>query len=166
MKTTDFLAIYGAVLSTSTAVWNYLRTRPKIRVRLIFALETVEGQPLTGLAIFVQNYSAQTVHIANVNLLCPFGSTSLRKKLDHLLRYKTIPYTQGWCFYPLSRVGVEDHGPIDIDPGKSHKIFIKDSSLEPLLSETKSRLIRAVSQDALWRNEYSQVFTYPKAKSN
>jgi len=37
------------------AVWNYDRTQPKVRVRLIFALETVEGESQTGIGIYIQN---------------------------------------------------------------------------------------------------------------
>jgi hypothetical protein len=55
MRLMDLLSVYGAGLSTAMAVWNYDRTQPKVRVRLIFALETVEGESQTGIGIYIQN---------------------------------------------------------------------------------------------------------------
>lgn len=72
MRLTDLLAIYGASLSTATDVWNYFRTRPQLRVLLVFALEEVEGKSQTGIVISIQNISTQPVHIANISFCIRF----------------------------------------------------------------------------------------------
>lgn len=161
MRLTDLLAIYGASLSTATAAWNYFRTRPQIRVLLIFALETVEGESQTGIGISVQNISSQPVHIANVSFLYPYRRSTFRDKLEHIIRFKRIPRNDGWCHSSLSLNGIEDGCPVSIEPSKSHWIFVRNEVLDGLLEGAQSRRVKAVVQDALWRNRYSKAFEYP-----
>jgi len=159
MKLTDFLAIYGAGLSTVTAAWSYFRTRPQVRVLLIFAFETIEGESQHGLGISIQNVSSQTVHISNVSFLYPYRRSTFLGKLKHLVRFKRIPHDDGWCYSSLD--GVNDGCPTSIESGRSHWIFVRHERLEGFLEEAESRRIKAVVQDALWRNTYSKAFEYP-----
>lgn len=161
MRLTDFLAIYGAGLSTATAFWNYFRARPAVRVLLTPALETVEGELQHGIGISIQNLSGQTVHIAHVSLLYPLESSTLQDKLRHLIRFKRISRTDGWCHCSLSLLGVEDGCPASIEPGKSHWIFVRHEVLERILERAQSHRLKAVVQDPLWRNKYSKAFNYP-----
>ena len=161
MRLTDLLAIYGAGLSTATVVWNYLRTRPQVRVILILALEKVEGESQTGIGISIQNVSTQPVHIANVSFLYPFSRSTFRGKLKHFIRFKRVPRNDGWCHSSLSLHGISDGCPVSIEPGKSHWIFVRHEVLDGLLESARSRRVKAVAQDALWRNTYSKAFEYP-----
>src|ERR1035441_7189066 len=102
MRLTDGLAIYGASLSTATAVWNYFRTRSQVRVILIYALETIQGESQHGVGISIQNISTQTVHISNVSFLYPYRKSTFRDKVEHLVRFKRIPRNDGWCHSGLS----------------------------------------------------------------
>lgn len=160
MRLTDLLAIYGASLSTAVAVSNYFRTRPKIRVLLILGVGEVEGKSQTGIFISIQNVSTQQVHIANVSFLYPYASWTLRAKLKHFIRYKRILRNYGWCHSSLSLHGIEDGCPVSIEPGKSHLIFVRHEVLDGLLECAWSRRVKAVAQDALWRNTYSKAFEY------
>jgi hypothetical protein len=160
MKLTDFLAIYGAGLSTVIAAWSYFRTRPQVRVLLIFAFETIEGESQYGIGISIQNISSQTVHISNVSFLYPYGRSTFLNKLKYLVRFKRIPHDDGWCHSNLSQSGVSDGCPTSIESGKSHWIFVRHEVLEEFLERAKSRRIKAVAQDALWRNTYSKAFEY------
>jgi hypothetical protein len=164
MRLIDLLAIYGAGLSTTTAVWNYSRTRPQVRVVLIFALEEVEGEPQTGIGISIQNVSSQTVHIANVSFLYPFARSRFRDKLKHFIHLKRIPRNDGWCHSNLSLHGINHGCPVSIEPGKSHWIFVRHELLGTLLEGARSNRVKAVVQDALWRNTYSKAFEYPSQK--
>jgi hypothetical protein len=161
----DFLAIYGAGLSTATAVWNYFRTRREVRVLLILAAETVEGKLQHGIGISIQNPSAQTVHIAHVSLLYPLRTSTFRDKIRHLIQFRRISRSQGWCFCSLSVLGVEDRCPASIEPGKSHWIFIREEVVEGLFERAHSRRVKAVVQDPLWCNKYSRAFEYPARKN-
>ena len=161
MRFTDLLAIYGAGLSTATAVWNYFRSRPQVRVLLIFALETIKGESQHGIGISIQNVSTQTVHISNVSFLYPYAKSTLRDKVKHLIRFRQIPRNDGWCRSNLAFHGIEDGCPTSIEPGKSHWIFVRHEVLEGLLEHAESRRLKAVAQDALWRNTYSKVFEFP-----
>jgi hypothetical protein len=160
MRLPDFLAIYGASLSTAIAVWNYYRTRPKIRVVLILGVGEVEGKSQTGIFIFVQNASTQPVHIANVSFLYPYASWTFRDKLKHFVRYRRILRNYGWCHSSLSLHGIDDGCPVSIEPDKSHRIFVRHEVLDGLLESAQSRCVKAVVQDALWRNTYSKAFDF------
>jgi hypothetical protein len=163
MRLTDFLAIYGAGLSTATVVWNYFRSRPIARVLLIFAAEeTVEGKLQYGIDISIQNPSTKTIHISHVSLLYPLESSIFWKKLRHLIQFKRITRNTGWCSCSLLLLGVNDGCPVSIEPGKSHLIFVRHEALEKLLEKACSRRFKAVVQDALWCNKYSKIFEYPK----
>jgi hypothetical protein len=157
----DYLAIYGAALSTAVAVWNYLRSLSKVRVVLIFAIETVDDEMQQGVGISIQNPSSQTAHITNVSFLYATGSATLRERISHVIEFKRLPSTLGWCHSSLSLHGVDDRCPVSIEPGRSHWIFVRDEVLEEVLKNARSRHLRAVVQDALWRNKYSKTFEYP-----
>ena len=158
MRLTDFLAIYGATVSTATAVWNYFRAQPQVRVILIFALENIEGESQVGLGISIQNVSSQTVHITSVSFLYPFAKSTFGDKLKRLVRSRRIPRNDGWCYSSLSLHGIEDGCPVSIEPGKSHWIFIRQEMLDGIFKGVQSRRVKAVVQDALWRKTYSNAF--------
>lgn len=161
MILTDVLALYGASLSTIIAAWNYRNTRPQVRVRLVFALETIQGEPQHGIGISIQNVSARTVHISNVSFLFPFGKSTFRDKLKHVIRFKRIPHNDGWCYNNLSLHGIDDGCPTSIEPGKAHWILVRHEALVGLLEGAQWPRVKAVVQDALWRNTYSKAFEYP-----
>lgn len=161
MKVTDYLAIYGALLSTAVAFWNAQRAKSKIRVLLTFAIDTFEGKTQSGLGISVQNPSAHSVHITDVSFLYPLQTVSVLDRFKHMLEFKRLPRHQGWCHTSLSNYQVEDSCPATIEPGQSHWIFVPSEALERLFTDVKSRRLKAVVQDALWRNKYSKEFEYP-----
>lgn len=160
MKLTDYLAAYGALLSTAVAVWNVFRALPKIRVFLVFSVDRLQGEPRHGITISIQNPSAHTVHITNVSFLYQYKSETLRDRIKHFVRFKRLPHNLGWCHSALSNFGINDNCPISIEARRSHSIFVSDDMLEKLLSDAVSRNIKVVVQDELWRNKYSKRFEY------
>jgi hypothetical protein len=122
VKLTDYLAVYGAGLSTLMAVWNYARSRPQIRVRLIAALETIDSEVQHGVGISVQNRSPQTVHISGVSILYPLQTPTLREKLADIVRNRRLPRSVGWCHCNLVFYGVQHGCPASIESGKAHYI--------------------------------------------
>jgi hypothetical protein len=162
MKLTDYLAIYGALLSTTVFVWNAVKARPKVRVRLAFAVETKDGQTQTGLGVSIQNPSAHTVHITAASFLYPYSEAALRQRLEHIIRYKRVPFDLGWCYSGFSLYDVEDGCPVSIEPGASHYIMVPQDKLEQLLANARRRILKVSVQDALWRNKKSRAFAWPK----
>lgn len=158
MKLTDYLAIYGALLSTATATWTTIRSLPKIRIKLVFAIESLEGKAHTGIGISIQNPSTHIAHITNVSILYPFERARIRDRVKQLFIYKRIPYNHGWCHGALSTFDIDDGCPVSIDPGKSHWVFLPYSAIEKVLTDALSPQIKIVVQDALWRNKYSKAF--------
>jgi len=161
LGSTDYVAIYGAALSAIVATWEYFRGRSKVRVLLIFAIGDVNGETQHGIGISIQNPSGHVVHLTNVSLLYPYTKLSLWGRLKNVIRFKRVLRTDGWCHSTLSFHGVEDGCPVSVEPGKSHYIFVRHETLEKVLADAHSRRLKAVVQDALWRNKYSKAFDYP-----
>ena len=160
MKLTDFLAIYGAVLSTLVFAWTAFRAKPIIKVKVTYASDTVEGSLQVGVGIAVQNPSSHTAHIANLSILYPFKSVSIADRLKHIWRFKTLPSRIGYCATSLTLIGVDDRCPVSIEPGQSHLVFISNQRLAEVASRSTDREFIASVQDALWRNKYSKPFRY------
>ncbi|WP_143559609.1 hypothetical protein [Sphingomonas dokdonensis] len=161
MKLTDYLAIYGAALSTLVFIWNATRSTPKIKVRLTFAVETIEGVAKAGLGISVQNPSSSAAHITNVSFVYPWRRVTWRDRISHLVRFKSLPVRIGWCHSSLSNFDLEDGCPVTIEPAQSHWIFVPSETVEKLFSDALKRKVVVQVQDALWRNKYSKAYNYP-----
>lgn len=161
MDLTKYLAIYAALLSTAVFAWNVSRARPKIRVKLIFAVEQVEGEYVRGVSVAVQNPSPHTVHLTNISLLYPWRRPTIKDYLEHIFRFRRWPSRIGWVHTSLSNYDIEDGCPVTLEPGTSHSVLVPEDKLEKLLEDATKRRFMAVVQDALWRNKYSPTFEYP-----
>lgn len=161
MDLTKILAIYAAFLSTAVFAWNVSRARPKIRVKLIFTVEQVEGEYVHGVRVAVQNPSQHTVHLSNISLLYPWRRPKAKDYLEHIFRFRRWPGRMGWVHTSLSNYDIEDGCPVALEPGTSHSVLVPEGKLEKLLVDARKRRFSAVVQDALWRNKYSPTFEYP-----
>lgn len=160
MRLTEYLAIYGALLSTIVAMWSIVRSLPKIRVLLIYASEEPEGEIQHGIGISIQNPSTCVAHITNVSFLYRYKNSNFIEQIKHYIEYKRISRCVGWCHSSLSDYGIKDGCPVSIEPGKAHWIFIPGEALEELFEDATSRELRVVVQDELWRNKYSKILEY------
>ena len=164
MQSTDYLAIYGALLSTGVFLWTVSRARSRIKVCPTFAIET-KPKTKSGLGISIQNPSAHTAHITNVSILYPYRKVSIKERLQHLWRYKSFPINLGWCNSSLSLHNVEDGCPTSIEPGKAHWIVIDDEVVQKIIKDATKDQLKIVVQDALWRNKYSPKFNYVRKQT-
>lgn len=160
MKLTDYLAIYGAILSTMVFVWNTVKSRAKIKVRLTHALDTEGDKSRFGLGISVQNPSSHTAHITSACFLYQYTKPTISDRVSHLREFRRLPLRLGWASARLSLYDVEDGCPVTIEPNKSHWIFVPEEAVKTVLAKAKSPYIRVQVQDELWRNELSAKFRY------
>jgi hypothetical protein len=158
LKTTDYLAIYAALLSSFVFVWNVLQSRPRIKVDLIFGIEGSGENLKSGAYIFVRNVSSHDVHLSNISILYRYMVPSIWQRIAHAWRYKTLPRRLGWVHSSLSNFSIESGCPLCLEARKSHKVFIPNSTLETMLAEAIDRSIMACVQDQLWSNVYSGKF--------
>jgi hypothetical protein len=158
LKLTDYLAFYGAVLSTIALGWNIRRAYSKIRVLLIFAISSDSRH---GINISIQNPSTQVVHITAVSFVYPYRIKKAGDFVDHLVKFKRWPIDSGWIHDALSNHSLDCGCPISIEPGRAHTIFVPHEVLESVFKNAVSRSLRVVVQDELWRNTYSPKFEYP-----
>lgn len=159
MKGTDWLAIYAAVLSTAVFVWEVIRTRPKVRARLLFGLHPELGP---GAYAFFQNVSGHTVHLSGVDALYRSETASPFEVIAFLFKYKRLSRTIGWVHTSLKYYDVSDGCPVPIEPGNAHQIFLPEKVIEDILSGGISRELKLKSSDMLWRTSYSNILIYPK----
>ena len=155
---TEILAIYGAALSSVVFIWNVSRARAKVRVKLSFAIESVDETTSTGVGIFIQNHSASTVYVTSVSFLYPLRSASYRERLLDIWNYKRLTSKVGWCFSSLSNYGTPYGLPISIEPWQSHYVFVSDDKLRDVVKTDIRPEVRVSVQDALWRNTLSRSF--------
>lgn len=158
MKVTDWLAIYGAVLSTLIFAWNAFHSRPRLKVVTVFGME--DG--LHGAHISVQNRSPHTVHLSSISILYRYRETSLKEWLSNAWEYKRIPRRLGWVYSHLSNHSVEDGCPLALEARNSHHVLIPDAVLESIFRDALERKIIAVVQDKIWNNVYSNALVYAK----
>ena len=161
LDVTPLLAIYGAALSTAVFIWNVLRATPRFKVDLIFGIEEVGGEVVSGAHISIKNPSGSTVHIGNVSLLYPFEDVGLWDYVMHVVRFKRMPRSVGWVHSALSNFDIDDGCPMALEPGKSHGILVPEKVLEQIFEDSTERKIKAVAQDQLWRDKYSRPMEYP-----
>ena len=93
LKFTDYLAIYGALLSTLVFFWNVKRAIPRVNVKLIFGLEKVHDEYEAGVFIFVQNPSSSAVHLSNISILYPYRKSGIVARLSHIAKFRRFPKT-------------------------------------------------------------------------
>lgn len=153
---TEYLAIYGAGLSTIVFIWNVLRTRSFLKVRITEGLSKIDGEYNSGVFISIQNPSLHTQHISAVALAYPFEQKGLKQTLYQMWEYKRIRRI-GWCTAFLSVYDIDDGCPVSIESGKSHQVFVAKEVLKEMLSESERKEIIAMVQDQLSRDKYSSI---------
>ena len=158
MKTTDYLAIYAAVLSTLVFLWNVLQSRPRIAVDLVFGNEGTGNDIRSGVYVFVRNLSSHDVHLASISILYPYKAAGLKARIAHAWKYKRVPRRLGWVHSSLSKYSVESGCPVCVEARKSHQVFIPNPSVEKMLTDAVNRRLIARVQDQLWNNFYSRAF--------
>lgn len=164
MKITDYLAIYAAILSSVVSLWNVLQSRPRLKVDLLFGIDTVEGVTTSGVSIVVRNTSSHDVHLAAIGLLYPYTRVGAKEKLLHLWRYKRWPRRVGWCQTSLSNYSIQDGCPMCLEARKSHHVLVPKEVIEKILAEAMRDRLIATVQDQLWNSVYSRPFQWSLSK--
>jgi hypothetical protein len=164
LKTTDYLAIYAAILSTLIFFWNVVQSRPRVRIDFIFGIEGTGKNIKSGAYIFVRNLSSHDVHLSNISILYPYRCASLKEQVIHLCKYRRIQRRNGWVHSCLTNYSLESGCPVRLEARKSHQVFIPQPIIEKMLADATERSLIASVQDQLWNTVYSSKFSFPKLK--
>ncbi|WLD97115.1 hypothetical protein PX860_01065 [Agrobacterium leguminum] len=162
---TEILAVYAALLSTAVFFWNIFQSRGKVRVKILFGIDKVNGDYVSGLSVAIQNPSSKPVRIVGISLLYPYRRVGVRERILDIFKYRRIPRYVGWCYSSLENFEVDDKCPVTIEPGDSHHVLIPQANLDRGLKDAISRHVIATVQDALWRNTASNTFIRSERKS-
>lgn len=134
-----------------------MSARPRLRVKLLPGSKMEGDEFVFGAYVSIQNVSAHTIHVSHLSLLYPYQDASLKEKLLHLVKYRRLPKTVGWVHTSPEYFDV-DHGlPVSVEARSSHDVFIPEAALEKIFEDAVVHRIRAVAQDALWQNTYSNI---------
>lgn len=159
LRITDYLAVYAAILSTLIFLWNFIQSRPRIKVDLIHGIEGTDVDPQFGIYIVVRNLSSHEVHLTGIDILYHYRKASFKEYLHDLWSYRRIPSRVGWVHSSLSNCSVTSGCPVSLGARASHQVFIGESTVENMLRDAIDRKLIACVQDQLWNNVYSRSFT-------
>lgn len=162
LKITDYLAIYAAILSSSVFIWNILQSKPRLKIDLLFSVNTVNGVTKSGVTIVVRNTSSHDIHLGSIGLAYPYRRVGIKERLLDFWHFKRWPRRDSWCHTHLSNYSIENSCPMCLDARKSHHIFIPQEIIEELLSTAIQYKFIATVQDQLWNNICSKPFQWPR----
>lgn len=165
LKIGDWIAIYAAIISSIVFFWNVIQSRPRLKIDLLFGVETIQGVTTSGASIIVRNTSSHDVHLGSIGLLYPVSNFNAKESIVHMLRYRRWPSRIGWCHTSLSLYGKEDGCPMRLEARKSHHVLVSKDIVEQILSGAKHPTLVAKVQDQLWNNLYSKPFKWPQGRS-
>ncbi|CAJ1811565.1 hypothetical protein PEKONANI_01563 [Aeromonas jandaei] len=165
MKLTDYLAMYAAVLSTLVFLWNVYQSRPKIKIDLLFGVESKEGAVRSGVYIIVRNMSSHDIYLSNISILYPYGKSSLKDRLSYLLKNKRYPSRVGWVSSSLTNYEIEHGCPMCLGARQSHQVLVPYNMVDVILENVERRILIGCVQDQLWQNTYSSSLNIPYRKS-
>jgi hypothetical protein len=154
----NFIAIYAALLSTFTFIWNIWNSKPKFTVEIVDGIEKINGQFKAGVYIFIKNPSPHKVNVTSISLVYPYKNASLFEKLEHVWKYKNSPKHVGWVHTAVAFKKIKTGLPVSIEPRNSHSIFIPEKVLQETLSNCIDNKFAAIVHDALWRSKRSRTF--------
>ena len=157
-KLVEILAIYGASLSTFVFIWNIVRSKPRISVKLIYGIEGEGDDFKSGVYVFIQNPSSSIVHISGMSILYPWREAGFKNIIKNSIKNRRLFTTYGWVHTSLSLYGVKDGCPVSLEPGQAHKVLITDKVINEILEEATGRVIMASVQDQLWNETCSKKF--------
>lgn len=153
---TEWLAWYGALLSTALFLWNIQSSKPRIKLDWGAGIDGDEDAAEAGLFLVIVNRSSKDVHLSAISFLVPTGPTGFRAWLRTAVRFRVWPRHVGWVHLVGAMEGIDTGCPCSIPPGKSHVVFVPASTLGLLAQEARKPKARARVQDQAFREKYSR----------
>lgn len=155
LKVTDYLAIYGALLSTGVFVWTLWRARKRIAVSLVPSFgKATDGSDGNGYVIMIRNLSTVPVQISNVGLSWPTRKPTMRGRLRYLIRYRRIRWIN-WTHASLPPTSVA-RTPVVVESGQSHLVWIDREGLAYLRERAIGDPVAATVSDGVYRRYRSR----------
>lgn len=163
MVWTLLLAVYGAALSTTLGVLQYRRSRRTVRLTAVPA--TRADDELTGnfVRVSIANSGFETVHVRSASMLVEYDKPSLRKRLRHMRRFRSLNRFQGFVRYGLpDDTHFDRELPASIEPGRNLALWVPRAAMKDARAEAKaSKKIRVSVQDELDRTFVSPPLPDP-----
>lgn len=155
---TNWIAVYGAALSTLVFLWNLKNSRAKIKVAITPGVGRISKNLEAGFYIHIKNLSPHTVHIASAWILYPYCHATFIERLKFIFKYRRFDHYFNWINDTPILKGIKMGLPKSIDARNSHNIFIPYKRVKKKLRDENIEQIAACVQDALGQNKYSSIF--------
>lgn len=155
MDSTDFLAWWGAILSTLVVGREYWLSRDRIKVELIAGVRDFSEGPYV--VLHIKNYSARPIMIEEVGLVWPWRDVTFVEKLKAVIKYRHRWRLIGWCYGQLPKAGEPYEIPKLVDAGHALDLWIPVEALDKDNLKHGSLLV-GYARDALDRRYYSNSF--------
>ena len=162
MKFTDYVAIYGAILSTSVFLWNLRNATSRMKVSIVPGVNGSGEEMRSGVYISIKNPSPHTIHVTSATLLCPMRRTTFWDTIKYSFKYRRLFLYPNWVHTHLSLLKIETSLPKSIEARNSHMIFISDEKINEVLNRENTSSLAACVQDALWRSKYSKPYLHSR----
>ncbi|MDP3634110.1 hypothetical protein [Phenylobacterium sp.] len=164
MKITDYLAIYGAALSTAVFLWTVGKARRRLTVRMTPGILSGDDDTAGFYAVVhIVNRQSVSIRADHVGILWPYRKVTFWAKLKHVARYRSGWATVGWVHGALP-TSTKAELPKVIEAGHSHMVWVRHEELEAALSGDQARRCMACVSDGVGQRFYSNHFTVrPKA---
>jgi len=154
MEIAAVLGIYGAVISSVTLVWNIAKARPRVRVRLVVG---GDGKDWGGY-VSIQNSSAHAIRVTSISLMYQSRRLTACEWFRAAVRYRRPFHRIDWNRSPLGGAAMRGKLPVTINPHDEFHVIVPYEVMEELLAKSACGAIRAVVQDALWNDAYSNLY--------
>lgn len=157
MTNFDWIAIYGAVLSTLVAFREYWTSRNKFKVTMNVGMDRDRHDGLCAV-IRVMNHGNHPLMLFHVGLVWPYRQVTLIDRLSHFIRFRRLPLRIGWVHGPLPDSDEGYAFPCRIEPKESEDFWLPYEAINEG-SDDYRNILMAFAQDALGRDSYSAPFT-------
>lgn len=154
MKATDYLAIYGAVISTIVLAWNVAwairMSRSRVRIGLIPSYGSSRGRSVDGYMISVANPSSVKVTLFEMTVWFERRRIAKHRHFwNRHIRRKQTP--EGWGAALLSLEGYQT--PLELGPGEAREFIAPADRVKDLTDGAST--IRVAVRDGLMRRHFS-----------
>lgn len=154
MSNFDWVALYGAVLSTIIFAREWITSRSKLRVTVAHGVSDQFKEAC--MVVRVSNHGHRPLRLFHVGLLWKYRAVGWRDRVWDAIRYKRFRHI-GWVHGTLPPADPDHNFPCIIEPLQSADFWVPFSAIDEASADDRNIII-ASAQDALGRNSYSRPF--------
>jgi hypothetical protein len=116
---------------------------PKLKLDFVFGFDDYGGDLKAGAWLIAPNLSSHDWHLAGFDLLYRYNTPTVRQRLAHMWRFRSLSRRIGWVHCSLLLHGIESGCPVRLGTRQSHSVFVPETVVEKLLADAVDRILMA-----------------------